>query len=168
MLSDASYMLFKYGLKDQAKQLLTTELNASSNPYYLMSTLGFFEKEDDNSELALQWYEKAYLSAKGPATKLQWYGSYIRNLIKLKPENKESIKSHVSTLLDKYTYMADSFWGRNYRVLLSVKKSTSKWAGENDEISWKESLQLNGLKKCSLSSKEVYKTSCEKFYKEFI
>ncbi|MCK4710864.1 MAG: hypothetical protein KAU21_19775, partial [Gammaproteobacteria bacterium] len=168
MVSDASYMLFKFGMQEQAKEMLTREMTTSRNPYYLMSTLGFSEKEEGNTAQALEWYEKAYKAAKGPATKLQWYGSFVRNLIKLKPEDKKAIKSHVNSLLSDYTNMADSFFGRNYRVLESLKKSTMKWADENKENLWIENIKAKELKKCSLSSKEIYKSSCEKFYKEFI
>ncbi len=167
LVSDASYLLFKYDMKKAAKSMLANEMKTSKNPYYLMSTLGYFEKEEGNSDNALVWYEKAYKAAKGPATKLQWYGSFIRNLIKLNPDNKSAIKSHVNTLLKNYTTMTDSFWGRNYRVLLSVKKSASKWAEKNAELPWIEELKENGLQKCAQSRTDIYKSGCEKFYQEF-
>ncbi len=117
---------------------------------------------------ALEWYEKAYKAETGPATKLQWYGSYVRNLIELNPEDGTSIKSHVGTLLGKYTNMSDSFLGRNYRVLISVKKSSHKWAKENNETPWIETLKIQGLQRCSQSTKDIYKSGCNKFYQEFI
>ncbi|MCP4076649.1 MAG: thioredoxin family protein [Gammaproteobacteria bacterium] len=168
LVSDASYLLFKYGMQKQAKEMLESEIKITSNPHYLMSTLGYFEKQQGNPVKALEWYEKAYKAAKGPATKLQWYGSYVRNLIDLNPDDTQSIKSHVGTLLGKYTNMSDSFFGRNYRVLLSVKKSTNKWAKKNNETIWVETLKTQGLKRCSQSIKDIYKSGCEKFYQEFI
>lgn len=168
MINQTSYILFKFGMTKTAKQMLTTAMKTTLNPHYLMSTLGYFEKEEGNKVKALEWYEKAYQSAKGPATKLQWYGSFVRNLIELKPDDNASIKSHVNILLNDYTYMADSFWGRNYRVLVAVKKSINKWAEEKKEISWVKEMKLQGQKKCSLSKKEIYKSACDKFYQEFI
>ena len=46
LLSDASYLLFKYGMKQQAKEILSSEMRTTKHPYYLMSTLGYFEKRE--------------------------------------------------------------------------------------------------------------------------
>lgn len=167
LISDASYTLFKFGMIKKAKLLITSELETSDNPYYLMSSLAYFEKEQGNSTLALNWYEKAYKVAKGPATKLQWYGTYVRNLITLDADDKVKIKLHVNTLLNDYTYMTDSFMGRNHRVLLALKKSTEKWAKKNQELSWLEALKSEGLNRCAQSQQDIYKDSCEIFYNEF-
>ena len=168
LVSDASYLLFKYGMQADAKEMLATEMKTTKSPHYLMSTLGYFEKQEGNPIKALEWYEKAYKAAKGPATKLQWYGSFVRNLIELKPSDKKSIKTHVSTLLSHYTNMTDSFFGRNYRVLISLKKSTNKWAQDNKELPWIENIKNKGLQKCSQSTKDIYKSGCDKFYQDFI
>ncbi len=168
MISEASYLLFKFDLKADAKTILQEELKTSNSPYYSMSTLGYFAKEDGNNSEALQWYEKAYKSAKGPATKLQWYANYVRNLIKLNPQDDQAIKSNVETLLNNYTKMSDSFMGRNYRVLISLKKATGKWVENYDQTDWFKSLKSLGLKNCSTSDMEIYKSACEKYYEEFI
>jgi protein disulfide-isomerase len=167
MIDRTSFMLFEFGMKDIARKMLTTALKTTPNPFYLMSTLGYIEKEEGNNQQALEWYKKAYETAKGSATKLQWYSSYVKNLIELNPDD-QAIKSHVNTLLMDYTHMNDSFWGRNNRVLVSLKKSVNKWAEEKREISWLKAIQTQGLNKCSASKKEIFKTGCAKFYKEFI
>lgn len=75
---------------------------------------------------------------------------------------------HVSILLKDYTNMADSFMGRNYRVLVSLKKSINKWAREKQQASWVKKVTAQGQKICSQSKNDIYISACEKFYKEFI
>jgi hypothetical protein len=167
MLSDATYTLFKFGMKREARQITQAALKNAIAPYYLMSMMGYFEKEDGNNNEALAWYQKAYQSAQGPATKLQWYGSYIRNLIKLKPDNNQAIKSHVAQLLKDYTRMPDSFWGRNQRVLASVRKAAAKWAEEQLEDDWLQVIQKQGQQRCVSARNEAWRAGCEKYYAGF-
>lgn len=167
MLSDASYLLFKYGLKSQAKELLNTEIKRAKSPWYIMSTLAYLAKQDEKNDDALGWYKKAFQTAKGPATKLQWYATYIRNLIKMKPKETTAIKSSTEKLLFKYTAMTDSYMGRNGRVLQSIKKSASNWAKENNQLNWINEVKNRGSQICSSSNNSIYKSGCEKFYSDF-
>jgi len=168
MLSDATYTLFKFGLKDDARKITQAALKSAIAPYYLMSMMGYFEKDDGNNDKALAWYQKAYQSAQGPATRLQWYGSYIRNLLKLKPDDSQGIKSHVAQLLKDYTRMPDSFWGRNQRVLASVRKALGKWAQEQGEETWLQAIQQQGQQQCASASNDTWRAGCEKYYAAFI
>jgi len=168
MLSDATYTLFKFGLKDDARKITKAALKNAIAPYYLMSMMGYFEKADGNDDKALVWYQKAFQSAQGPATRLQWYGSYIRNLIKLKPGDVQKIKWHVAQLLKDYIRMPDSFWGRNQRVLTAVRKALGKWAKEQGEEVWLHAIQQQGKQQCSNASNETWRAGCEKYYAAFI
>lgn len=168
LLSDTSYLLYKFGLKDQAFDILTSALKDSIAPYYQMSMLGYLEKKEGNNDKALEWYRKAYQSAKGPATQLQWYGSYVRNLISLKPEAVEEIKSHVDDLLSNYANMSDSFWGRNKRVLQSVARNLKEWSETQQQTQWVKHLQQQGQEKCATAKDELYQTGCNEFYNKMI
>jgi len=167
ILSDATYTLFKYGLKDDARKITRAALKNAIAPYYLMSMMGYFEKADGNDDKALALYKKAYQSAKGSATRLQWYGSYIQNLIKLKPNQTHTIKTHVDTLLLDYTTIPDSFLGRNQRVLKSVRKWTEKWARQQYEVDWLESIRRRREQSCRAYDNELYRSGCEKYYADF-
>lgn len=168
LMSHITYLLFQMGEKQKAKDLLLAEMKTAINPYYLMSTMGYFEKEEGQKSKALEWYEKAYKAAEGPATQLQWYGNYIKNLIKLAPEKKSEIKQHVQALMQDYTKMADAYLGRNYRVLESVKKSLTDWSKDKKDQIWMKSLKKEGLNRCLKSDQEIHRKNCEKFYKAFI
>ncbi|USN48227.1 MAG: thioredoxin family protein [Pseudobdellovibrionaceae bacterium] len=167
LVNHAGYLLNAFGNPEEAKEILKSEIKAGLKPYYFMSSLGYIAKEEGQNKEALKWFEESYKEAKGPATRLQWYSNYVTNLMAIEPDSKDLIKKHVATLLGDYTGMVDSFWGRNYRVLESLRKKVSEWSVSTKESKWLAMVKDSGLKRCSQSTQETYKTSCEKYYKSY-
>src|SRR5262249_17221913 len=74
------------GLDDASDALLTAELTRSHSPYYFMLGLAANAKKRGDKATALSWYERAYDTSVGDATRLQWGTSYINALVDLAPQ----------------------------------------------------------------------------------
>lgn len=79
------------GLSAQAEQVLLAELSRSHSPYYFMLSLASSAKRRGDTAGVLDWYEKAWQAAVGPATRLQWGVTYLINLIELAPQDAARI-----------------------------------------------------------------------------
>lgn len=168
LISTVGYLFFSMGLQNEAEQILLAELKTAISPHYVMSTLGYFEKEKGNIEKALNWYKKAYETSEGPATRLQWHGMYVRSLISLTPNDNIAIKAQLSELIKDNIHMSDAFMGRNLRVLESTKKAILSWSKEHDaEITIKETT-TQGKKRCLSSTfGDFYENSCLNYFNSF-
>ena len=81
-------MLGQAGLWKDSDALLKASLTKSHSPYYLMSQLAGNAKKQGRKAEALDWYQKAYESSEGPATRLQWGSSYVSSLVELAPQDE--------------------------------------------------------------------------------
>ncbi len=165
IISTTGYLFYKLGFISEAEKILKSELNTAINPYYVMSTLGYFEKEKGNKKEALSWYKKAYENVDGPASKLQWHGKYIRTLIKLSPTSTATIKSQLSVLYSNNIKMSDAFMGRNLRVLQSIKKDLLKWSKKEKQKTLLNDIITLGKGRCKNHNfGDFYKKSCTNYF----
>ena len=130
VVNQIRYLYQRARLNDEAKALLLAELDRSASPYYFMSSLAAIAEKEEKVEEALNWRRKAYDSAEGAATRLQWGATYIRALVRLTPEDHQTISTATMGLLDEVD-AADTFSGRNFRVLRSLNKDLEKWDKEH-------------------------------------
>ena len=79
------------GLGTQAEQVLLAELPRSHSPYYFMLSLAAGAKRRGDMAAAVDWYEKAWNAAAGPATRLQWGVTYLNSLMELSPQDTARI-----------------------------------------------------------------------------
>src|SRR4029078_6026669 len=86
VISTAADALEEAGLMTESDALLTRELTRSQTPYYYMLGLAANAKKRGDKAAALDWYEKAYAAADGPATRLQWGAGYVSALVDLAPQ----------------------------------------------------------------------------------
>ena len=75
----------------QAEQVLLAELPRSHSPYYFMLSLAAGAKRRGDMAAAVDWYEKAWNAAAGPATRLQWGVTYLNSLMELSPQDTARI-----------------------------------------------------------------------------
>ena len=134
VVNQVSYLLETAGLQDEARQLLLAELDRSAAPYYFMSSLGALAEAQGHIEEALAWRNKAYQVSEGRATRLQWGVSYVDSLIRLAPQQTETISQTALTLLDELSEghiedggIDDTFAGRNFRALRRLHKNLLAW-----------------------------------------
>ena len=70
-------------------------------------------KKRGDKAAALDWYEKAYAAADGPATRLQWGAGYVNALVDLAPQDAQRIEAAASQVIGELEAKPDTFFGRN-------------------------------------------------------
>ncbi len=88
-------MLARAGLLDESDALITRELKRSHSPYYYMLALASNAKKRKTpagNAAAIDWARQGYETSVGPATRLEWGGSYVRYLVDLAPDDAAQIE----------------------------------------------------------------------------
>ncbi len=127
LMSSAAEVLADAGLLDESDALLKAELSKSHSPYYYMLGLAANAKTRGDKAGALDWYQKAYAAADGPATRLQWGASYVRALVELSPQDSARIDAAVKSVLGELEATPETFYGRNQRALEKISGSLVAW-----------------------------------------
>ncbi|MFN4116828.1 MAG: disulfide isomerase, partial [Inhella sp.] len=95
---------------------------------------------------ALSWYEQAFTTSQGPATRLQWGSTYFENLIKLAPQDSSRIEKLASQLIKEAEQDKGAFYERSARSLKKVSDLILPWAkGDNAAVLGRLQTQLNGV-----------------------
>ena len=111
------------GLAAQAEQVLLAELPRSHSPYYFMLSLAGGAKRRGDTAGALEWYDKAWQAAVGPATRLQWGVTYLTSLLELAPQDTARIEQAERGLqADIAAAGADAHQQRNLAQLQKLDK----------------------------------------------
>jgi len=114
------------GLAERAEQVLLAELPRSHSPYYFMLSLATAAKRRGDMTAALDWYQKAWNAAVGPATRLQWGVTYLNGLMELSPRDEERIRLAEQGLrADIAAAGPDAFEQRNLAQLQKLRDE--KW-----------------------------------------
>jgi thiol-disulfide isomerase/thioredoxin len=127
VISSGAYALSAAGLDADSDALLKTELSRSASPYYQMIELAVNARKRGDSPAALDWYEKAYAAAQGPATRLQWGSRYVIALTELAPADQERVDRAVSRVIDDLDPAPETFYGRNRTVLEKLGAALQAW-----------------------------------------
>lgn len=114
------------GMDDVARPLLLAELDRSKQPYYFMAKLGGIEQRAGNFDAAIEWYEKAYASARGPATRFQWGYYYLQSLIEMAPEDTQRIHDTAVALITELQ-QSGGFHLRPKAQLAQLEASLLEW-----------------------------------------
>lgn len=132
VVNQIRYLYQQAKMFDEARALLLAELEKSAAPYYFMSSLGSLAEKQEKPDEAVDWYRRAYEASEGAATRFQWGASYVRALIRLKPEEKDLILTSAESLFDELQSEQEVFSGRNFRVLRSLKNNLAEWQEDNE------------------------------------
>ena len=127
VINTASNVYELAGLMDDARTLLTAEIEKSRTPYYFMGSLAYLEEQEGNLTEALEWRRKAYENSKGPATRIRWWASYVQALTRLAPEDSQRIQQASMEIFDKTEGMEEFFSGANFRNLSRANTSLQEW-----------------------------------------
>ena len=127
VISGAAEILAEAGLLADSDALLSRELTRSHSPYYFMLGLAANAKKRGDKAGALDWAEKAYAAAKGPATRLQWGASYVRALIANAPDDAPRIERAASQVIGELEATPETFYERNRRVLERLGRELTAW-----------------------------------------
>jgi len=127
VISSGAYALSAAGLAAESDALLKAELSRSASPYYQMIELAVNARQRGDSATALDWYEKAYAAAQGPATRLQWGARYVIALTELAPAEQERVDRAVTHVIDDLDPAPEIFHGRNRSVLEKLGAALQAW-----------------------------------------
>ncbi len=129
VINTAAGVLSDAGLLGEAEQLLQDELARSHSPFYFMHNLAAIAKKRGDPELAVRWYEKAWDSATGPATRLQWGAAYLQGLVDFAPHEAQRVEQFASKMLRELDGMVDAFCQRNRTQLQRIDSKLAAWSG---------------------------------------
>ena len=123
-----SQTLYDAGLVEDARLMLIDSLTITKHPYYLMSDLGFMEAQLGNNQQSLYWYKKAWESAKGPATRIQWGVNYAVNLIELAPEDIAGISLSFKAIIAELAEQNNGLHQRTTVHVGNLNNALESWA----------------------------------------
>ncbi len=131
LVSTAAEVLADADLLDESDALLRSEVARSHSPYYAMLGLALNAKKRGNKAGAVDWAEKAYAAAKGPATRLQWGVRYVSLAIELTPQDAARIEHAAAEVIGELEPSPDTFYERNRRALERMSKNLAAWNKDN-------------------------------------
>lgn len=127
VITSVAHLLGEAGLWQESDALLLANLKKSHSPYYLMSQLGGNARKLGRTAEALNWFERAYQTSKGPATRLQWGASYVGVLVDLAPQEGARIEKAVVNLFADAAKDKGAFYERSGRSLKRVIGKLAAW-----------------------------------------
>lgn len=160
-------VLRQAGLLEDARQLVTAELDKAQSPYYFMSLLAGLAEKEGKTEEAVAWLKRAYDESSGPATRFQWGTSYVIGLLEMTPANAEGIEKAASGLLDELGQANGAFYNRNSKRLGQLDKALREWnaGGAHQETLGRIRAQVQGL--CArLPEGDESRATCDGFLAE--
>jgi hypothetical protein len=158
-----AYLLGRAGLWADSDALLQRNLSRSHSPYYLMSQLaGNARKRGDNPG-ALRWYEQAYKTSEGPATRLQWGSSYVGALVDLAPADAARIEQAAGQLIAEAGQDGASFHERSAASLQRMAKKLMGWnaGGTHDAVMQRLQTKLDGVCARIYAADAAQRSTCE-------
>ncbi len=101
VISDAANLLADAGDVPAAMKLLEAELKTSESPYYYMLDLAGIAEDAGDSKAAIDWARKAYETAHGAATRVQWAIAYSNTVLRLAPGDKAAVEASAAAVIDE-------------------------------------------------------------------
>jgi thioredoxin-related protein len=147
IIPSAAHLLSEVGLTDASDAMLTAELPKAVSSYYHMLVLASNAKRRGDKLASLDWAEKAYAAALGPATRLQWGSGYVSKLIELSPQDSARIEKAAAQVIGELDPSPETFYERNRRSLEKMGLQINKWNtdGKNNSVVRKLASQLNAI-----------------------
>lgn len=131
VVPSAAHVLREAGLIDESDEVLKAELPRAVAPYYHMLGLAGNAKKRKDAVAALRWYEEAWRTSEGPATRLQWGANYVGNLLELAPDDVPRIEKAARSLIGELKPGAETFYERNQRALSRMLSRLTQWQGKD-------------------------------------
>jgi len=162
VITSAAHLLGQAGLWADSDALLRANLARSRSPYYLMSQLGGNARKLGRTDEALRWYQQAFETSEGPATRLQWGAGYVSALVELAPQDAPRIEKAVAQLITEAGQDRAAFYERSARSLQRVGGKLAGWNADGKYAASLERLrrQLEGV--CGrLDTADAQRSTCD-------
>jgi thioredoxin-like negative regulator of GroEL len=131
VVPSAAHVLASAGLLDDSDALLKAELPRAVAPYYHMLGLGSNAKKRGDTKAALQWYEQAWRKSEGPATRLQWGATYVKEIADLAPTDLPRMAAAAGGVISGLEPRGETFYERNQRSLQRMARKLGEWQGSD-------------------------------------
>lgn len=132
VISNAAELLHDAGDDAGAKHMLESELTRSAWPYYYMLDLAAIAEDEKDSKAAIGWAKKAYETAQGPATRIQWAIEYSKTVLRQAPDDKSAVESSADAVIAELARNPGSYFQRT-RVKVGVWGGLLRgWSGKHD------------------------------------
>jgi protein disulfide-isomerase len=131
VISDAAAFLDRAGDRPAARKLLVAELDRSKWPYYYMLDLSSLEEEAGNKQAAIDWARKAYETAQGPATRVQWGIAWSNAVLRLSPQDKKAVEASAAAVIDEIGKNPDSYYQRTRVKVTAWGEKLKAWSDKN-------------------------------------
>lgn len=167
LIPTAAHMLGQAGFVDESDAMLKAELPKAVAPYYHMLVLASNAKARGDKSESVDWAEKAWQGAQGPATRLQWGAGYVTRLIDVTPKDVQRIEAAAAGVIADLQPSAETFYHRNRRSLERMGQKLQAWATAQKQAQLVQKLQtqLNGI--CAqLPDGEESTASCREVFKK--
>jgi hypothetical protein len=152
VITAVAHMQGQAGLWGDSDALLKANLARSHSPYYLMSQLASNARKLGRKDEALGWYQRAYETSVGPATRLQWGASYVGALVDLAPADASRIERAASQVFADAAKDRGAFHDRSGRSLERVGKKLTAWNADGKQAATIKRLQARVDALCARTS----------------
>ncbi|NIJ93055.1 protein disulfide-isomerase [Xanthomonas campestris] len=132
-ISTAAALLGEVGDNSGAEQLLLAELTRSKTPYYYMPELADLAEQRGDKKTALSWLRKAYESAQGPATRVQWGVMYVDGLIRLSPDDTAGIEAAATQVIGELAGQPDGYRQRTRQRFATLGAALKTWSKQHHQ-----------------------------------
>lgn len=164
VINAALKVLLAAGLDAEAEHLLQAELPRSPAPYYFMVDLADLAQRRGDNRQALDWLQRGYTEARGPATRFQWGLYYVQGLIEMKPEDRDGIQTLVAQMLHELGEHPDAMYQRTRQRLLKLDKALRQWSAAHDGATTLQTLRGEAAPVCAkLPADAPAQSACQSF-----
>ena len=162
VITAAAQMLSEAGLWSDSDALLQANLGKSHSPYFLMSQLAGNARKLGRADDALGWYERAYQTSEGPATRLQWGAGYLSALIELKPAQDKRIEAAATQLIAEAGQDKGAFYERSARSLRRMGEKLASWNSLGEHVAAVDRLQRQLSAVCGrIDAADAQRATCD-------
>jgi len=130
-VSSAVYALRQVGDDAGAEALLLAELKRSEQPYYYMPELAELAEKRGDTAGALEWLKRAYDSAQGPATRVQWGVLYVEGLLRLAPQDAPRVEQATEALIAELQAQPSGYHQRTRQRFERLAVQLKAWGGKH-------------------------------------
>ena len=152
VITSVGHLQAEAGLWDESDALLKRNLARSHSPYYLMSQLASNARKLGKKQQALDWYQKAFDTSVGPATRLQWGASYVSALVELAPADAPRIERAAAQVFAEAAKDRGALHDRSARSLQRVGKRLTSWNADGKQAATIKRLQVRVDALCARTS----------------
>jgi len=133
VIPSVAYLQGQAGLWAESDALLKANLTKSHSPYYMMLGLAGNARKLGRHGEAVDWYQKAYETSVGPATRLEWGARYVSALVDLAPADAPRIEKAATQVFADAARDRGAFHDRSARSLQRVGKKLSSWNADGKQ-----------------------------------